>query len=413
MKKVAIFTSSRSDFGPLRRVIELCSYVFDLDLLILGSHNSGHQQSDDNINQHVRNLTIRQVPIAFTLDTLSPRSQAQAVAQAQHHLAGHLAQHHYDLFLILGDRWELFGASVPAFLFNIPIAHISGGEITEGVIDDSVRHAHTKLASLHFVANTQYAKNVSAMGEEDWRITVSGECGLDAIHQADIATPDDIVKQYGINLSEPIILVTYHPSTREYNTTLQQQIGSILTALNHVTNAAIIFTAPGLEAGADQVIDQIKQFVTAQRDASDSRTCKRHYVASFGSKNYLAVLKRAKVMLGNSSSGLVEAASFGVPCVNVGKRQEGRLAAASVLQCGYVVTDIATQLNKALSDQFQQFSRACQNPYDPYRDGRNSDRIVYAMQRALETVPLEKLLKKKLDFALHDNAWNTLLKGYK
>ncbi len=405
MKKVAIFTSSRADFGLLRRVIELCSYVFDADLLVLGSHSSGHAQNEQDISQHIHNLSIRVVPIAFALDNLSHQSQALAIAQAQHHLAGHLAQHRYDLFLILGDRWELFGASVPAFLFNIPIAHISGGEITEGAIDDSVRHAHTKLASLHFVANTQYAKNVSAIGEEDWRITISGACGLDAIFQADMATPDDIAKQYGINLAEPIILVTYHPSTREINTTIEQQIGSIINSLQQFQNETIIFTAPGLESGADQIIHHIKQFVAAAP--------RRHYIASFGSKNYLAVLKRAKVMLGNSSSGLLEAASFGVPCVNVGKRQEGRLSAPSVLHCGYVVSDITAQLNKALTEQFQQFSRDCENPYDPYRDGRNSDRIVYAMQRALDNIPPEKLLTKKLDFAIHENSWNTLLKGYK
>ncbi|MET3120529.1 GDP/UDP-N,N'-diacetylbacillosamine 2-epimerase (hydrolyzing) [Oxalobacteraceae bacterium GrIS 2.11] len=405
MKKIAILTSSRSDFGLLRRVIELCSYVFDADLLVLGSHASAHQDNAADISRHLNRLTLRQIPIAFGLEDLSHQAQCQAVAEAQSHLARHFAQQHYELLLLLGDRWELFGASIPAFLFNIPIAHISGGEVTEGAIDDSIRHAHTKLASLHFTANELYAANVSRMGEEDWRITVSGECGLDAIHQSDIATPEEIFVQYGIDLAEPIVLVTLHPSTRELQIPVQQQIASICTALERFTDLTIVFTAPGLESGADQIIDAITRFVAT----GPRRFC----VASFGSRNYLSVLKHSKVVLGNSSSGLVEAASFGVPGVNIGKRQEGRLAAPSVLHCGYVESEIAAQLDTALSEQFQTFSRQCSNPYDPYHDGRNSDRIVYALQRALDTIPHERLLKKKLAFPVQENEWNTLLKGFK
>ena len=405
MKKIAIFTSSRSDFGLLRRVIELCSYVFDVDLLIAGSHQSAHQQSEQDVLQHVRHLTVRQVAIPFTLEHVTHQAQCLAIAQVQQNLAMHFSQLNYDLFLILGDRWELFGASIPAFLFNIPIAHISGGEITEGVIDDSVRHAHTKLASLHFAANTTYAKNISQMGEEDWRITVSGECGIDSIHQSDIASVAEIQRQYGIDLTQPVILVTCHPSTREFGTTLEDQIHCLLSALDHFPDSHIVFTAPGLEAGSDLIVERIRQFV--------GTSPQRHYVASFGSRNYLTVLKNAKVVLGNSSSGLVEAASFGVPCVNVGKRQQGRMCAASVLHAGYAVSEITAQLHKALTPEFQKFSRECGNPYDPYRDGRNSDRIVYALQKALEGMPAEKLLSKKLDFTVHENNWNHLLKGYK
>ena len=405
MKKIAIFTSSRSDFGLLRRVIELCSYVFDVDLLIAGSHQAIHQHSEADVLAHIRHLTIRQVAIPFTLDNLTHQAQCMAIAQAQQNLAMHFTTHQYDLFLILGDRWELFGASIPAFLFNIPIAHISGGEITEGVIDDSVRHAHTKLASLHFAANTTYANNISAMGEEDWRITVSGECGIDSIHQSSIATPDDIARQYQIDLSNPVILVTYHPSTLELNIPIETQINNLLSALQHFESHTVIFTAPGLESGAEHIIERVKRFVAAGTQ--------RHFIASFGSRNYLTVLKHARVVLGNSSSGLVEAASFGVPCVNVGTRQKGRLAAGSVLHAGYSENEITAQLRKALSSEFQQFSRQCENPYDPYRDGRNSDRIVFALQKALDTIPINQLLQKKLDFSVREENWNQLLRGYK
>jgi len=407
MKKIAIFTSARSDFGLLRRVIELCSYVFDVDLLIAGSHSSAYQETVTEIREHMRHLVVKQVPLAFTLDDLTPGAQCRAIAQMQLNLSGHLAEHRYDLFVILGDRWELFGATVPAFLFSIPIAHIHGGEVTEGAIDDSVRHAHTKLASLHFAANRTYAGNLSAMGEEDWRITVSGGCGTDAIHQVAIASKEEIAAQYGINLEDAIILVTCHPSTREFNVPVERQISSVLEALEQFSSHTIIFTAPGLEAGSELMIERIKQFVAAGTPGQ------RIYVASFGSKNYLAVLKHARVMVGNSSSGLLEAASFGVPCVNVGRRQSGRMASDSVLNADYACGDIAAQLNQALSEAFRQFSKHSGNPYDPHGDGRNADRIVYALQSALETLPTERLLTKKLDFQVHAEHWDQLLKGYK
>ena len=407
MKKIAIFTSARSDFGLLRRVIELCSYVFDVDLLIAGSHSSAYQETVSEIRQHMRHLVVKQVPLAFTLDDLTHGAQCRAIAQMQLNLSGQLAEHRYDLFVMLGDRWELFGATIPAFLFNIPIAHLHGGEVTEGAIDDSVRHAHTKLASLHFAANQTYAKNISALGEEDWRITVAGGCGTDAIHQVAIASKEEIAAQYGINLSDAIILVTSHPSTREFNVPVERQISSLLDALEQFSSHTIIFTAPGLEAGSELIIERIRQFVAAGAPG------KRVYVASFGSKNYLAVLKHARVIVGNSSSGLLEAASFGVPCINVGKRQAGRMAARSVLHADYVASEIAGQLDTALSGPFQQFSKNCGNPYDPYCDGRNADRIVYGLQTALETIPTERLLTKKLDFQVHDENWDQLLKGYK
>ncbi len=405
MKKIAIFTSARSDYGPLRRVIELCSSAFDLDLLVADLHYTAPQTAASEIRNHIENFAVREVPINLKLADTSHRARTEAIAQGQSSMARWLEQQHYDCLVILGDRWELFAASIPALMFQIPIAHISGGEVTEGALDDSIRHAHSKMASLHFVANTGYANNLSRMGEEDWRITVSGECGLDSIHHHHFASFDELLEQRKVDLAQQFMLVTYHPATNDLTTTVDAQVDGLLKALGHFPAYNIIFTAPGNEQGADLIVQKIIQYSQTHRHVQ--------FIANFGSRHYLTVLRNAKVVIGNSSSGLVEAASFGVPCVNVGQRQSGRMAAQSVLNTDYSEQDIIAQINKALTPAFQKFSQECVNPYDPYRDGRNSERIVFALQNALNTLSPQQLIQKKLNFEVQNHQWNTLLEGLK
>jgi len=401
-KKIAIFTSSRSDFGPLRRLIGLCSTAFDLDLIVASLHQQKLYQSATEIEQYVKDLPLRIVPIAFGLSGTTEQSRVQAISAGQAQLANWFAQQHYDAIVVLGDRWELFALSIAAFLFNIPIAHISGGEITAGAIDDSIRHAHTKLAHLHFVANATYARNVSAMGEEDWRITICGECGLDSIHSNDYASADEIQKQFDIAVTARPILVTYHPSTLDFSTSVQEQIDGLLAALDLFPDELIIFTAPASEKDAEIITQQIQAFIEARKNC--------RFVAHFGSKNYLAVMRRAKLVIGNSSSGLTEAASFNIPAINIGNRQKGRMSAASVIHTNYDANDIKDAIAHVLAHPTQ--DRA-ENPYDPFRDGHNSERIVSALNTALTTLPQDKLLSKNFVIEVNSFDWNTLLKEFK
>jgi len=402
--KIAILTTARSDFGLLKRVIQHAAARFDVDLLVAGSHfltSRGETIKEIELEcGQLQHLNI--VRFDAMGDVNTAMGQVSTVANTQLMASRWFASNRCDLLLFLGDRWELWGVTVPAFLHGIPLAHISGGEVTEGVIDDCVRHSHTKIASLHFAATDEYAKNISQMGEEDWRISVVGECGLDLIYGAEIATPEEVRTQFGVDIRKDTILVTFHPSTLDYDTPVSAQVNALLQALSHFSTCQIVFTAPGVEQGSDIVLAAIGQFVESHPNSL--------LVDHFGSRNYLAVMSQAKAVVGNSSSGLVEASSFGVPAVNIGNRQKNRLAADSVLHANYAPTEIESALAHVLTTEYQDTAKACTNPYDPFRDGKNSLRIVKALENALLNYPPSQLRIKKFDTTVQPHTWNTLLK---
>lgn len=403
--KIAILTTARSDFGLLKRVINLSAERFGVDLLVAGSHflRSRGETVQDVEREFGGHATVRMTRFAVMQEDISSaHDQARTIAETQLAASRWFEANACELLLFLGDRWDLWGVTLPAFLHGVPLAHISGGEVTEGVIDDAVRHSHTKLSCLHFAAADAYAHNISRMGEEDWRISVVGECGLDAIHSGDIATADEVRERFGMDLARDTLLATFHPSTLDTQVPVEAQVGSYLEALSRFPDHQIVFTAPGVELGGDAVLSALRQFVAARPNA--------RLVEHFGSRYYLAVLGASRLVVGNSSSGVVEAASFGVPAVNVGQRQKNRLAADSVQHVPCNAPEIEAAIGRALSDEYQAFARRCTNPYDPFRDGKNSMRIVDAVERALTAVPSSQLKVKKFDTDLHPDQWNTLLR---
>lgn len=403
-KAIAILTTARSDFGLLKSVIWNASLRFDVDVLVSGSHFLVSRGSTINEirEELVKVSSVRIVALDAMEESCSPADQIKTLAGIQIKASDWFAKNFYDLLLFLGDRWELWGVTLPAFLYGIPLAHISGGEVTEGVIDENVRHAHTKMSGLHFVAAKEYARNISLMGEEDWRIAVVGECGLDLIHNSEIASVADVMSRFGVNLDRETILVTFHPSTLDYQNSAQYQIDSVLVALECFSDYQIVFTAPGIEQGSEVVLSAIRKFVADHNNSI--------LVDHFGSRHYLTVMSMSKVVVGNSSSGLVEASSFGIPAINVGNRQKNRLSAESVQHVPYHSEAIKVAITQALSIEYQAFAHTCLNPYDPYRDGKNSLRIIQAVERALLTCSREQLRLKKFENDLRSKDWNTLLK---
>jgi len=401
---IAILTTARSDFGLLKRVIRRSAEHFVVHLLVAGSHFLPSRGTTvQEIHEEFGGApNIRIVHLDAMDATNSPSAHVGTLARTQLLASAWFDENACDLLVFLGDRWELWGVTLPAFLHGIPLAHISGGEVTEGVIDDSVRHSHTKLAALHFAATEAYARNISLMGEEDWRISVVGECGLDQIHDAEFASAEDVRTRFGVDLALDTILITFHPSTLDFQTPVPAQIGALLRALEAFGHHQLVFTAPGMEQGSQEVLEAIHQFVSTHANA--------RFVEHFGSRNYLAVMRSAKAVLGNSSSGLVEASSFGVPAVNVGQRQKNRMAADSVQHTGYVPEAIEAALRNALTADYQGYARTCVNPYDPFKDGRNSERIVDAMHVALTQRPREQLLVKRFDTEVRSDHWNSLRK---
>ena len=399
--KLLFFTSARSDYGLLKPLIALSKNFFDTYLLISGSHflkNKGNTYTEiinDNILNNDKILKIS----SFTENDNS-KSLCEGIGNTLIKISNLFEKLKFDGIVILGDRYELFTITIPALMYKIPIFHISGGEITEGVIDDLVRHSTTKLSHIHLVSTYEYAKNISLMGEEDWRINVVGECELDNIYKGEIATKEEVYNEFGINLDENIILVTYHPSTLD-NLHPFEQIDPILQALKHfVGEFTIIFTGSGHEEGANVIENEIEEFVNKHKNT--------YFVKHFGSKYYLSVLKNSKVVVGNSSSGIVEAPSLNVPTVNIGNRQKNRLAAKSIINVGYDVNEIIYSIRKAINLKVSHDKMVFLNPYDPYMDGKGSERIIKVIQNAFK-LGKEKLLSKKFDNTLNKNEWNYLL----
>jgi len=401
MKKILFFTSARSDYGLLKPLIRKSKEFFDVYLLVSGSH---FLRSKGYTFDEIYEDGILEESKIFKISAFSEEHDVKnlgiGVGESIKLISEIFSENLFDAVIILGDRYELFSVTFPALMYKIPVFHISGGEITEGVIDDSVRHATTKLSHIHLVANETYAENVSLMGEEDWRINIVGENGLDNIYIKDISSKEYIFEKFGINLNKESILVTYHPSTLE-SISPENQIKPLINVLKKYTDKyQIIFTGSGNEEGSEIIENLISEF------AGNSSNV--FFVKHFGIKNYLRVMRESKCVLGNSSSGIVEAPSFKVPTVNIGSRQKNRMAAKSVFNCDYNEEEIYNILFKILNSKFD--GDFFNNPYDPYRDGKGSERIVKVIKNSLST-DKEKLIIKKFVNAVNKEQWNSLLRG--
>ena len=283
-----------------------------------------------------------------------------------------------DMLLVLGDRFEMHSAVVAALPLKIPVAHIHGGELSEGAIDDALRHSITKMSHLHFVATETYRNRVIQMGEEPWRVVISGAPALDNLKTIELPTRAQLSKGYGLREEESFLLVTYHPVTLEHEQT-EAQMTALLQALGEL-DMAVVFTYPNADTGNRAIIQLIGEYV-----ASNSRA--RTFV-NLGTRGYFSMMKHATAMVGNSSSGIIEAASFKLPVVNIGNRQRGRLRAANVIDVGYSRREIAAGIRQALAPDFR---ARLDDLVNPYGDGHAAERIVETL-RAVELN--DKLLLK-------------------
>jgi len=292
-----------------------------------------------------------------------------------------------DYIFLLGDRYELFIMAIAAMLYNIPIIHLHGGEGTTAVIDNQVRHAITKMAHIHMPSMELYAENISKMGEEDWRIHIVGAPGLENIKKLELYIKEEILKLTGIDVNKNTIICTYHPVTLEGEDSVRWQINNLLEAVSKF-DFQIVFIRPNAEVGSDEIVSMIRE--------------KAYFFDSLSSKLYLSFLKYAKAVVGNSSSGIIEASSFSIPTVNIGDRQRGRLRPESVIQTGYSVNEICKGIEKALYDL--EFLTRIKMIKNLYGDGNTSKYVIKAMKEILK-IPKEKLLKKRLDFEVKKNEW--------
>jgi GDP/UDP-N,N'-diacetylbacillosamine 2-epimerase (hydrolysing) len=376
--KVCVVTGTRAEFGLLKSLLGYLedSKLLQLQLVVTGSHLS---LEFGNTIQEVQKYGI---VIDYSVDMLLSSTTKQAVSKAiglgQIGFTDAYLNLNPDLLIVLGDRFELLSAAIPALIMGIPIAHIHGGEVTTGAIDDSIRHALTKFACLHFVATESYRNRVIQMGENEENVHCVGGLGVDAIRQTALLTKQELETVLGLKFDQNSLLVTFHAETRDSKSP-RDQVKPLLTVLSELENTTIIFTAPNADPGGLEIADAIKEFISSKGNC--------FYFDSLGITNYLSCIRCVDGVVGNSSSGLAEVPSLKKGSLNIGGRQSGRSRAESVLDCENSVEGITAALTVLQSDEHQEM---CKESVNPYGTGGASLKIL----SILESVDFTKLKKK-------------------
>jgi UDP-hydrolysing UDP-N-acetyl-D-glucosamine 2-epimerase len=346
-------TVGRSDYGIYRSLLRALSADAELELrlYVTGMHLA------PEFGETVKMIEADGYPVAERIETLlssdSPEGVAKAMGLGLLGFSQTFARWRPDVLVVLGDRFDMYPAALAALPFGIPVAHIHGGEVSYGAIDDALRHSITKLSHLHFVSTETYAQRVAQLGEEPWRITVSGAPALDDLEKQLRLVPQELEKQFGISLKTPPLLVTFHSVTLEYKST-ENQVTELLGALAEI-GSPVIFTAPNADTAGRIVRAGIESYVASHDNA--------WLVENFGQRAYFSVLPVVAAMVGNSSSGMIEAASFGLPVVNIGNRQAGRVRGANVIDAGCERAEILDAIRRAIAPEFRMGIRSCENPY--------------------------------------------------
>ena len=383
-RRICVVTTTRADYGYLRPVMFALRAEADVELQVIASGTHLSAAFGLTVTELEADGLAVAERVEMDLAGGDALSTALATTAGVAGFARAYARLEPDVLVLLGDRYETLGAAVALLPFVRPIAHIAGGESTEGAIDEGIRHALTKLSHLHFVAAEEYARRVIQMGEESWRVTVSGAPTLDNIRATADLTDAELEQKIGMRLDPHVLLATFHPATLE-RSGAGAQVAELLTALERVDHA-VVLTYPNADTHAEDVIAAVRAFV-ARKPAT------RRFITNLGSAAYFALMRRAAAMVGNSSSGIIEAASFGLPVVDIGERQRGRAHGANVLHAACNATAIERALEAALRSDFRAAARKVENPYG---DGRAAERIA----KVLRTVQLdERLLKKRFQAA--------------
>jgi UDP-hydrolysing UDP-N-acetyl-D-glucosamine 2-epimerase len=353
---------ARSDYGiylPVLRKIQ-SDPELRLHLIVAGMHLSPEFGLTVNTIEADGFEIGERVEMLLSSDT--PEGIAKSMGLGTIGFAQCYARLRPDILLVLGDRFEMHAAVVAALPFKIPVAHIHGGESTEGLMDEAIRHSITKMSHLHFVSAQFYARRVIQMGEEPWRVVVSGAPSLDNLHKFPLLSRGELGERYGFDLSGPTLVVTYHPVTLEYEHT-KTHVQELLAALEGV-DLSVIFTYPNADTQGRLIIELVREFV-AQHE--------RSWVAvNLGTQAYFSLMTYVAAMVGNSSSGIVEAASFKLPVVNIGNRQRGRMRGKNVIDVGYSRVEILEAITKATSPDFR---ASLTNLSNPYWNGHAAEKI--------------------------------------
>jgi GDP/UDP-N,N'-diacetylbacillosamine 2-epimerase (hydrolysing) len=379
MRKICIVTGARSEYGLLRWAMEGIqkSSLLQIQIIATGMHLSPEFGRTIDVIEEDGFYVNHRVEMLLSSDSVVGVTKSFGLAVIG--FADALSELKPDLLLVLGDRYEILAASTAATLARIPIAHIHGGELTEGLIDEAIRHSITKMSHLHFVATDVYRKRVIQLGEDPNRVIVTGGLGIDNILRLQLLSRTELEVALEFKLRRRNLLVTFHPVTLEPENS-GDQLDKLLTVLGSLKDTGLIFTMPNAEAESHILIKKIVSFCDFHSNAK--------FYKSLGQLKYLSCIKYFDGVVGNSSSGLLEVPSFKKGTVNIGDRQKGRLSASSVIHCSPKREEIEDAIARLFSEDFKS---SLSSTINPYGTGGSSDVIV----EVLETCILDNILKKR------------------
>lgn len=376
MKKICIVTGTRAEYGLLKPIIDKVykSDELELQLAATGMHLSTEfGLTYKEIEEDGYPITAK-IEMLLSSDTAVGVTKSMGVALIG--FADYFETHKPDVVIILGDRYEMLMAATAALTAGIPIAHIHGGELTEGAMDDAIRHSITKMSHLHFTATEEYRNRVIQLGEQPQTVYNVGALGVENIKEISLLSKEELESTLDFQLISPTIMITYHPVTLENMSSeeSEEQFANILKVIDNHKELKVIFTKANSDLHGRIINQMIDDFV----DKNDGR-CIAY--TSLGQLRYLSALQFCAAVVGNSSSGIIEAPSFGIPTVNIGDRQKGRICAESVINCGNSIQEIESALSQALAPAFR---NKIKNAGNPYESGNTSDRIVEIINAELK-----------------------------
>ncbi|MCH9023424.1 MAG: UDP-N-acetylglucosamine 2-epimerase (hydrolyzing), partial [Planctomycetes bacterium] len=322
--------------------------------------------------------------VSMLLSSDTPEGIAKSMGLGTMGFAQSFARFRPDILVVLGDRFEMYTAALAALPFKIPVAHIHGGEITQGAIDDALRHSMTKLSHLHFVSAPEYGERVRQLGEEPWRITISGAPSLDNIRSVQLLEAEELESRYGIDLKSEPLLVTYHPVTLEFEVSPEQQISNIFEAIRPY-GYQLVITSPNIDTDREKILSLIKEEVNGNPEM--------FFFDSLGSKTYHNLIPECEFVIGNSSSGLTEVPFFRLPTLNVGDRQNGRIRHKSVIDTDYSVDHIKKGIEMTMSKDFR---KSLKEMRFKFGDGHAAEKMVDIISKVSID---QKLMRKKLYYS--------------
>jgi UDP-hydrolysing UDP-N-acetyl-D-glucosamine 2-epimerase len=370
LRSIAVITGTRADYGLLKPIIKLIDEDPDLELRLYATGMHLEARFGRTINEITGDgFKVRKTVDIFVHDD-SPKGVARSTGLATMGFAELFTAERPDIVVVLGDRFEIFGAVSACTVLGIPVAHIHGGELTEGVMDDTFRHGITKMSKLHFTAAEEYRRRVIQLGEEPSKVFYTGSPSIDAAFSVEPMTKEELESDLGCSFSDVNIMVTFHPVISD-DATPEQQFKNVLEVLDD-TDTFLLFTYANADVGGNAINEAIQKYVSENSERAIA-------VKSLGHRRYISVMRIFDGLVGNSSSALIEAGGMKTGAVNIGNRQKGRVRGQNVIDCGNSVDEIREAVAMLLSESFQE---ALESSESMYGDGKSAEKIVEVLKNA-------------------------------